>query len=282
MKIKLFYIFVLLLITPFSTTASKEVMHWLVHDMPPAWIISGEYKNRGIVDFQRRAYISTLSEYKHIKMVGTQSRLYALLKSRDGNTYCNGGQLLTDEIKSFVISSFPVDKIMPNHIITTKEKLKKMKLLNGVVSLKTLLQNKELVLGYVKSRPYGGTVNKVVNSFKKNSNVHFFSYNKLHNLPALLDQSRVDYFFEYPFMVKYYQLVNKVKSDFVSVRMIENSDFYNYYVVCNKTEAGRNVIEKINTLLNSNRKKTIFYDGWNLWLPSYLKDKYKVSNSSKK
>ncbi len=42
-----------------------------------------------------------------------------------------------------------------------------MGIANGEISLDKLLDNKKLTLGFVETRPYGGTVNKVVK--EKNS-----------------------------------------------------------------------------------------------------------------
>jgi len=259
-----------------SCLLAKETVTWAVHDMPPAWIISGKHKGKGIVDYQRKAYQNELQKFDHNQVLVTQERLYALMKTKQTTqTYCNAGQLIPETLKPFIYSSNPVDKIIPNHIITTTDNYKKMNLHDGMVQLSELLSNEDLALGFVKSRPFGGTVNEVVEATIGQNNVLVFSYTMLHKLPALLDLGRIDYFFDYPFMVKYYKKVNQVKSEFVSVKMKENNVYYNYFVICNKTDVGKFVIDKVNLVLASDRNKSVINDGWKLWLPHYLKGKFR-------
>ena len=255
---------------------AKEKITWAIHDMPPAWIISGEYKGKGIVDFQRKAYQNELQEFLHDEVLVTQERLYALMKNKQTTqTYCNAGQLIPETLKPYIYSSNPVDKIIPNHIITTTDNYKKMKLQDNMVQLDQLLNNEKLTLGFVKSRPFGGTVNETVEAKISKTNIQVFPYTMLHKLPTLLDLGRIDYFFDYPFMVKYYKKINQVNAEFVSVKMKENNIYYNYFVICNKSDAGKSIIEKVNLVLASNRNKSVFNDGWKLWLPLYLKGKFK-------
>ncbi len=264
-----------ILIAP-GCVLAKDTVIWAIHDMPPAWIISGEYKGQGIVDAQRGAYQFELNNFKHEEIVVTQERLYALVKIQNNNeTFCNAGQLVPEKLKPFVYMSKPVDKIMPNHIITTKENAKKMEIVNDEITLDNLLDNKNLVLAYVKSRPFGGTVNKVVDNKLNQTNILEFAYRMLPKLPALLDHRRIDYFFDYPFMIKYYKKANKIKSDFVSIRIKENNIFYNYNVICNRTPVGKDIISKINETLKNKKTNSRFNAGWKLWLPKYLEGKFR-------
>ncbi len=101
-------------------------------------------------------------------------------------------------------------------------------------------------------------------------NVLMLDYSMLHKRPKLLDAGRIDYFVDYPFMIKYYEKVNKIKFKVVSVRMKKNALFYNFFVICNRTKNGKKVIAKVNQILKNNTNRKTFNAGWKMRLPDYL------------
>ena len=70
---------------------------------------------------------------------------------------------------------------------------------------------------------------------------------------ALVD--RLDIVLDYPTTTTYYQAMDaegKAGSKFIAKRMVENKDFYPYFVACNKATGADAIITKVNDIILTN------------------------------
>ncbi len=66
---------------------AKDLITWGVHDMPPAWIISGDSKDQEIIDFQRKVYKENPQEFDHSEILMTQKRLHIVMENTKREKY---------------------------------------------------------------------------------------------------------------------------------------------------------------------------------------------------
>jgi len=255
----------------------KTTITWARFDLPPIWIGTGKFADQGIVDYQRKIYERELTNFNHKWIIVNPRRLIELVKDKT-QLYCNDGYLFPPGGNQDLIWSEAPTIVTPNHLIVRKELVKKLPIKNGKISLDEVLQLKKFLLSYSPGLPYGGTVNKVLAKHQSNKFLQPVAQKDQFAALRLLSAKRTDLVLGYPFMLTYVKDFLGLKGEFVPVLMEENSDYYPYYVVCNKHPDGQKAIEEINKVIRKYRKTKEYDRGTERWYPESTLKEYHLRN----
>ena len=239
--------FIILSIFSLNTYAKNEIV-WLTFDMAPAWISSGDFKNQGMIDQQRKIIQKKLSNYRHVEYSVTPKRFKKEIRTKN-KTYCNAAWLAGTGDEKYLTYSNISDATLPMMIVTTKDKASMFGKKGDVVSLRNILMKKNLTLGVVSDRPYGKELDKIISTHEGQSNIKFTSSNFTQPL-RMVFKGRADYSIDYPESALYYSKIESTKKSVSTFIIKEGSDCFPYYVVCVNTDEGKKVIKKVNLILS--------------------------------
>jgi len=224
----------------------EDSITWFILDLPPFFITKGSDKEKGLADQIQKMVSERLDGYRFSNKVANASRIAKELKEDEcvcfaGEFYGNPGFL----------TSVPTILLLPHNIIVRKKDLHLYG--NGnYVSLKRLLQNKNLILGTASDRLYGPELDIVLKKHTKGKNVyHRSGKDTLDGLLGMLIKGRVDYLIEYPVSIAYAAKRLGVLDKLATITIEENVDAppIRGAIRCPDTEWGRKIINDINKIL---------------------------------
>lgn len=274
MNKSLLYLVCLFIFTLCANANTHNKILWNTVSYAPSLISEGPYKNQGFSDMSRELFIFNLEEYEHEILAGSIQKAMQDLESNEN--YCFTG-LTRDKFKEeFIQYSKPFLEILPNELVIRNEDKKRFKSYIGLktgVNLHRLLQNNGFVFGYVKHREYTSYINRLIllNEDKK----HLFSKkisSQSVGLLELLAQEKFDYMIEYPTVLSYVTKKKNINVEFSSYPIMSSNDLVKLYVGCSKNEFGKNVIKKIDKLIDTNHE--MFEAFYKSWLDYNSKKKY--------
>ncbi len=231
----------------------KTITWEFANEPPTSFEKNGKYVGFGIEiikDIQNK-----MPQYKHqLRMVGNYKRLVKELKY--GSLTCAINLFKTKErLEYMYFSKVPMFFSFDLQIVlrkTTFEELGKPK----KISLKQLLNMKNLKFGTSFGRTYSKNIRNILKEYEGNSNI--FSYaqsNVASSLLKMLVRNRFDYMFLYPEEAFYLSKNIDKANDLVTVPIEETGSFSHTWAVCSKNEDGQIVANNITTILEELRKE---------------------------
>ncbi|MDM8526526.1 hypothetical protein QUF80_24380, partial [Desulfococcaceae bacterium HSG8] len=161
-------IFTCLLAIPDSTLCAKEIINWYVNDFPPGYILKEPFREQGFNDIQQKLIIRQMKDYEHITKISSLSRALVDMKAGENVCFVSGIYQLNNE---YLISSIPFYHL-PVHSIIISGDNRHLFPSDDKISLKNLLQNKDLVFGMPSGRNYGEYIDPIINEFKGQPNIY--------------------------------------------------------------------------------------------------------------
>jgi hypothetical protein len=253
----------------FSVRAqTKEPLIWFIWDLPPEFISSGPWKNKGYADKFLEFFIDNLPGYDHsVQIVNIPRWSREVLKPNRCSAHLWGGffpnQLLLSKPYTFT----------PPHVaIFHRRHQNRIGTPGTVVSLPDLLKQLDLTLlimrlnfndnaeqsRYPVLHPY------LAPYIGKKNLIEQLGIRNFINL-KLLSRDRGDYTIGYPTTIKTQQRINDLGDHFIAYPIEEHNLYKAVYVACNNDEHGRTVINKINALLTKDTilKFLSYHEEWN-------------------
>lgn len=283
---------IILLTVGISTGASAQEMKidsnavtWLKFDMPPSWIVSGIHKNKGVIDSNRAVMQRGLSDYTHQEITVSFARFTDLMGSSK-RIYCNAAWLDFPGERERLHFSKWVFYTAPNHALMLKTTYDKYFQGENAISIERAIIDKGLRVGFFKDRPYGGTVNKLINDNKDNPLVRMLTSSNQFSGMNMIQSDRLDIMLDYPTMATYINAekssVSPSEEELMVKPVEENIDYYPYYAVCNKAKGSDIIITKINGIIDNHFRDLAFRRGTLRWYPEKIYDEWFNINFFKK
>ncbi|WP_235046091.1 TIGR02285 family protein [Bdellovibrio bacteriovorus] len=251
----------------------KITVPWAVTDWEPYYILEGANANMGRVDRLRRILEDNLKGYQFTDMYADMPKTMELWKL--GRNICSGSALITPErekLAYFSALSFQV----PHEYVLVTANAQMLEKLPAEVSLKDIMKNKKWVGLFVKDRSYGSDIDALVKNvsprdkhlmLKKNVSEGYTS------LLKMLEKKRFDYMIEYEAVVRAYnEKIFPAKP--LATRIVKESHpSAVFYLACTKNPWGRDVVRKVDQVLQKMALTNEYQRAVESWLAPDLQKK---------
>lgn len=245
----------------------KENIVWMEAVFPPFFIQSGPLQNQGYGDTITQLLQQALPEYSHEEVTTNITRHF--YKFKQGEHVCSVGLYKTPEREAFMYFSMPSFITLPPVIIVKKDNLGKFNQ-QTTVSLDAVLSNANLMIGLVKDRSYGITLDEVFKRHQGQTNVVEFTGQELSlNLFKMLMLGRLDGLIALPEEALYQAEQMGIRDQLVTLSLSENQHNYDGWlsaVACSKTPWGKGVVDRVNQALLQLRPTEEYRAAYERWL----------------
>jgi len=250
-----------------AQAAPKENIVWMEAVFPPFFIQSGPLQNQGYGDTITHLLQRALPEYSHEEVTTNITRHF--YKFKQGEQVCSVGLYKTPEREAFMYFSMPSFITLPPVIIVKKDNLGKFNQ-QTTVSLDAVLGNANLMIGLVKDRSYGITLDEVFKRHQGQANVVEFTGQELSlNLFKMLMLGRLDGLIALPEEALYQAEQMGIRDQLVTLSLSENQHNYDGWlsaVACSKTPWGKGVVDRVNQVLLQLRPTEEYRAAYERWL----------------
>jgi uncharacterized protein (TIGR02285 family) len=244
-----------------SSVWAKDTIHWQTYHIPPISIKMGDDKGKGFVDKMLALIIEQLPEYNHEHPFTSHVR--ALKNMREGKPVCHPGLFKTKEREGFMYFSQP-SLITPNLRLVSHKQSDVAKQYADVIKLEDYIANNEKDFGLIKGRSYGKALDLILTQLPKEQ-LLFFSVQGAEDILRMVSNRRIDLTVAYPFEIGYFNNQEDNETP-LNMSVIKGVKPYAIgYVACSKTPWGKQVIDRINTLLPSLRRSDAYIDAMTYW-----------------
>jgi len=227
-----------------AALAADQIV-WGKYNVPPYMIRSGEFVHQGIFDLTLDVLKDKMPQYEHVELEAPFPRINSEIKK--GSHWCFNGTLKTPEREGYGYLSLPSSIFLPLRIIVRRDRLAQFK---GPQSLRSLLQNEQLLTSVMRDRSYSPTVDRLLAAYPPREN-----YSEQVEAIGMLLAGRIDYMIELP-LLAFDQARNMGHAgELVAVPIQEANEVVFNRVMCARNEWGRKVVEQVNRVLLANRGK---------------------------
>jgi len=248
----------------FSSAWAKDSIRWIHVNYLPFGIVDGPNKGKGMLDQITKFMQTRLLEYEHQECVANIIRLLSMLEKEDNACIC-GLNMTPDRENKFYFSIPAI--IFPGVGIVTRKDLIHVIGNTKRLSLHKLLKNEYLTLGIPADRSFGEKIDPIINKHNKAKNILYIKGQSLNkSLMEMMMFKRIDYMIARPNEAMY--LAKEIgKEDIIINIPLEEAEAYLIsYIACSKNERGRQVIHKINQILEKERNTTQYRALMEKWL----------------
>ena len=226
----------------------KKTIRWLIWDQVPNFILEGKFKGQGAGDILTAMLQSNLPQYHHENVQSNTRRYHALIREEN---VCVAWAWIVPESKSFRVHSRPISLAPRTGIHVLKSKVHLFGKPGESLSLKRLLENSDIKLGYLEEMSYSKEVHELVEKYRGKKNIYFSSVNKVEIDLKMLDRGYVDYFFGFSaqaiFEAKEKNIINKYQ--FYNID--EMGMYISMHTHCSKTPFGYKVMAAVNKIITN-------------------------------
>ncbi len=255
-----------------GTSANQDgTIYWYGGDFPPYSIVAGPKQGQGIADQRKDLLVEYLPEFRHETIHATTARILQEIKIKPNA--CNVAYLKTPEREAIMeFSATPIQWILPNGIITSRNRLPVLKRFindRGELKLDAFLNTGQYRLGIIAGRSFGTGIDAVLKKYKdKNLLVTVPSRDhSASRLLKLLNQSEYEAIVGYAIELNY--IIRELglnAGDFVFLPVAEEPSLIPTYVVCSKSDVGKHVIATVNRAITDTKTKQRVETSYRTWL----------------
>lgn len=244
--------------------------------MPPFLIQDGAFKNQGYGDVITRIIQDGLPDYEHDEVVTNITRHFH--KFKQGEKVCSVGLFRTPERDDFMYFSLPSFLTLPAVIIIRKEALPEFGN-NTTVRLDDILGDTNKTIGLSKDRSYGNDIDDVLKKHRGNRKILEVNGPELSlNLFKMLMRGRLDGLIGLPDEALYQAEQLGIRDQLMTLTIAENRTGFEGWlssVGCSKTEWGKTIIDRINTILLTQRPTERYRSAYERWLDPNAIEQYR-------
>ncbi len=267
----------LLFIHFFAVSASAaNSITWMEADAPPFFIHNGPLKGQGYEDLVTDILEEQLPLYDYDIVIANIARHY--YNFQHGEKVCTVGFYKTPEREEFAYFSIPSFFTLPTVLIVKKDNHTKF---GGqkVVTLDTLLNNEDVIVGIAKDRSYGRYVDEVIAGHKEQKNIVELAKQDLAQaFFKMLLADRIDALLGLPEEAMYMAEQMGARDEIMTLTIAENQKGYDgwlSYVACSKNDWGKEAIDNINRVLLQQRPTDRYRAAYERWLDESSQEHYR-------
>ena len=254
------FAFVLVIYVLPQYLVAKETIQWLWFEQAPYFIGKSPRVGKGVGDELTRYYQDNLPEYEHQNIRVNAIRYNSMIKK---DNVCVPVAWLTDNERHYLIQTRPHALEPPAGIYIHKRKQRQFGAQGNVLSMRKLLKNKQLKLGALRGMEYSKDADQLLTLYEGHQNLILIDAPMVEISLGLLRLQRLDYLLGLPVQRK--TLIDTASADsylFYNVREI--TKYLPMYSHCSKSITGREIIQKLNELLTTNRlmESIEHYESW--------------------
>ncbi|MBA4417368.1 MAG: hypothetical protein C0392_05605 [Syntrophus sp. (in: bacteria)] len=270
---KIVYVMAFILIFIFNSTMLKAdecTIYWLHPDQPPLSIKKGYGAGMGSVDRTEEFFKNHLKDCTHITDGANYERIVMLMKQKEDA--CCIALYKNPEREKFVEFSIPYRVVLSNALIILESQKGKFEPFidnEGHIPLEGLIK-KGYRIGVAKGRVYRGIIDEVLNKYKGDPRIieHTASQNMVGSLIGMMTANRIDATIGYPSEAQYVAKTMDNKTRIISIPISGMADYGLTPVGCSKTEKGKMIIKRLNSIIMKYRMTPEFLDHEGYWLDS--------------
>lgn len=246
----------------------QDEITWYRADFPPVTILQGQHADTGFFDKTMHFLINNyLSGYTHNFKTANFERI--IKEFKNNRNVCCPSLYKTEDRERFIAFSAPAMVVLPNGIITSKSNYEKLRPHidpDGMISLRSLLQDNSITTGISIGRIYSGGIDQILGEFNGKKNVFVHSgQNVFFGLLAMMYKGRIDCLIGYPVEAEYFAKNNETFRDYRYFPIKESTVAFTLgYIGCSNNEWGRQIIKQIDEVVLEHRNTTFinFYEDW--------------------
>lgn len=258
---------------PGVNAKGKPSITWLKMDVPPYFILDGEFKGMGMIDQTTKLIQKELTDYEHANVEVSFNRAYALFDREE--PYCHAAFFKNDERKEKVyFSEFP-SSLSPPVGVTIKQS--QYPYFNQQpLRLIDLLKNQSLIGGISSHRSYGEVIDSLIKEYENKANNLISRHSdKLYKGSYLmLLHDRLDYLVGYPHEAIYASKTVK-PGNVITLPISESHNFLLGYVACSRNKTGKQVIESVNEVLEKIRSRNEYRHAFEYWMDQFSVEEFR-------
>lgn len=236
------------------SSQAKETIYWLTWTQIPHYIDEGEFKGKGIADTLLRWLQEELSEYNHDEYLSNTIRYERLIRATDVTT-CTAWAWKQSERgeEQHRLYSKAHALARPMGIFVHRKKLHLFGKPGEVLSLETLLQNKNLRFSYLQGFPYSEKTNALLKRYENEPHTIPRSSSDVAIPLRMLTLDRHDYSTGVDGQTAIEEQMKGQKTDYIFFNIQEDTDYVRMYTHCSKSEMGKAIIEQVNRFYTKER-----------------------------
>ena len=224
----------------------KETIVWLTWKQVPNFIFSGKYKGQGTADLFTKTLQLNLPQYNHVNVISNTRRYQSLILEEN---VCVAWAWIVPGSKVFRIYSRPVSLAHRAGIQTLKSKQHLFGKPGEVLSLKKLLANPDIKLGYLEEMTYSKKVHKLIEQYRGKDNIYFSSPSAVEFNLDMLSKNRLDYFFGFPSQASYEADLKGIANQYQFYNLEEMDKYTSMHSHCSNTPFGKKVMNEVDKIL---------------------------------
>ena len=257
--------FVLLLILLISLNInadeSRKKIVWYAYDQPPAYIVSGEFANKGFINQALKLLTEAMPNYHHSYEHHSLDRVINALKT--DRKVCFFGLFSTEERREFAY--FSDYSLMHNNlqVLIPLKTAKRLSLANSV-DVSALFNEYKLTVGIIGKRSYGDFIDTILKQHKNLTFIRTSSSTK--HLFKMLDHGRFDFMISYPSAINFAMTSILLNQEYTFLTIEGVPDFISGHIACSKTDWGKRIITEINEVLPKVKNTTEYLEALSYWI----------------
>ena len=226
----------------------KEMIRWLTWEQVPNFITEGKYVGQGIGDALTKTLQQKLPQFEHQNVITNSRRYNQLIKQKN---VCVAWAWVVPGSSTYRIHSRPVSLAPRTGIQTLKSKQHLFGKQGETLSLAKILENDELILGYLEEMPYSKKVHELINQYKDTERIFISSRSEIEFDLRLLDKNHLDYFFGFPSQAIFEAESKGIPNKYQFYNIEEIDKYVSMYTHCSKNEFGEKVMAEVNKIITN-------------------------------
>ncbi len=217
---------------------------------------------------------SHMPEYSHKLILAQPARIFKDL--RNGKNYIAYGPVKTEEREKYLYYSLPCRLVFSDTVMMDSSKAKKF-LIGSKISLKKILQDKNLIMGHTKGASYGSEIDNILEEFGTHIKKEIITGSKSEmRQMKMIKAQRIDWMIWDPLTFIDFVEKGTLSNKFGIYEIAEKKEtFIAANIVAPKNKWGRQMIDKINTILKKVIPTDGFYKNLSTWVPKELEPSFR-------
>ncbi len=224
----------------------KPTIRWLTWQQVPNFITTGPFAGQGLGDHITLAIQKQLPQYQHKNVISNANRYISMIRQPD---VCVAWAWIVPGSEDFRLHSRPVSLAPRTGILTLKSKSHLFGQAGDVLSLRSLLENPTLTLGYLKGMSYTKDIHTLLDKYNLQGNIFTSARSEVQFNLKMLDTNRVDYFFAFPSQSIFNAKIKAIKNRYQFYNIEEINKYTAMFSHCSKTEFGQKVMTLLDKIL---------------------------------
>jgi len=226
----------------------KETIVWLTWKQVPNFISEGTFKGQGVADLLTKTLQSKLPQYNHVNVISNTRRYQKLIREEN---VCAAWAWIVPGSEVFRMYSRPVSLAHRAGIHTLKSKQHLFGKPKEVLSLKKLLANPDIKLGYLEEMSYSKRVHELLEQYRGEDNIYFSSTSSVEFNLNMLSTNRLDYFFGFPTQASYEAELTGLANQYQFYNLEEIDKYTSMHSHCSNTPFGKKVMDEVDKILTN-------------------------------